>query len=280
MKKSIIFIILLFTISYAQSQSLNMRNHYSRHLFLINPAFAGDSDHGRGFFNGRYQWIGMDDAPRYISLVAHSPLAEGKMGIGGTLSNEQESTISRLAMNIAYSYKAEINEDNSIRFGIFTGFTKGAFHRGQVEMANQNDPVLNSNYFDTFFFSLGAGIRYRWKDLTVSVSSPELLHQNSFSPRVAAYAGYRINVQDEQWAIQPSVLFQTIPYSPSQVDANLMLEWNKTLWTQVTYRTGSSMVFSLGVQVWGVGVGYAYEVNQNALSNVTSGTHEIVIAFL
>lgn len=50
-------------------------------------------------------------------------------------------------------------------------------------------------------------------------------------------------------------------------------------WLAVAYKSTKSLVFSMGVRINRMHLGYAYEQNLNHLKSMYSSTHEIMIGF-
>ena len=82
MKKIIPALLLLINLTaFAQQDAL-----FSQYMFnklMVNPAYAGSRETMTVDLLNRYQWIGIEGAPRTLSLSAHTLLKNEKVGLGG-----------------------------------------------------------------------------------------------------------------------------------------------------------------------------------------------------
>jgi hypothetical protein len=53
---------------------------------------------------------------------------------------------------------------------------------------------------------------------------------------------------------------------------NVMGMWQKEVWTQIGYTSNNSIIFGLGVNYLGFELGYAYQMDNNEMSNVSGET--------
>ena len=105
MKKIIVVTIsLMFLGNIAKAQQDAMFTHYMYNTLWLNPAYAGTRDALTITGIHRSQWVGFDGAPTDQSFTLHSPLLNGKMGIGLSVLNDKigptKSTL--FALDLAY----------------------------------------------------------------------------------------------------------------------------------------------------------------------------------
>ena len=88
MKKLILIIILLASLGgYAQQDVL-----FSQFMFnklTVNPAYAGSREVFSADAVYRYQWVGIDGAPKTFSLSMHAPLRNDHIALGGYVYNDK-----------------------------------------------------------------------------------------------------------------------------------------------------------------------------------------------
>ena len=102
-------------------------------------------------------------------------------------------------------------------------------------------------------------------DLTVNVESHFFLtsgYSRSFS----------------QCKFQPSFLLKYVGGAPLAGDINGVFSLYDLLYFGISYRSSSVDILTQ-VKINSVSLGYSYEYSTNALSNFTSGSHEIVLRF-
>src|ERR1700753_2312512 len=88
MKKVLLFILILVnTLAFAQQDP--MFTHYMYNTLWLNPAYAGTRDALTITGINRSQWVGYDGAPLDQSITLHTPILNGKMGLGLSLVNDK-----------------------------------------------------------------------------------------------------------------------------------------------------------------------------------------------
>ena len=81
--------------------------------------------------------------------------------------------------------------------------------------------------------------------------------------------------------LTPSILLQFIDTAPLSFDLNLRAEYKKSIWIGISHRNEEGVVLSAG-GVWDgwLKFGYAYDVSTSRVSNISSGSNEIVLGLL
>ena len=87
MKKIYIILAFLFAVQ-MQAQQDPQYTQYMYNTVAINPAYAGNRGVTSIVGLHRSQWVGLDGAPRTQSLSVHSPIGEGKVGLGLSIVND------------------------------------------------------------------------------------------------------------------------------------------------------------------------------------------------
>jgi len=99
-------------------------------------------------------------------------------------------------------------------------------------------------------------------------------------PHIFATAGYRFLVGYD-FNLIPSIMVKYINPMPTQIEANVKLQYQDFLWVGAGYRYKDGFNGMLGVNVSNtVNVGYAYDYTTSRLNNFSKGTHEIILGFL
>lgn len=60
---------------------------------------------------------------------------------------------------------------------------------------------------------------------------------------------------------------------------NVMGMWKKHIWAQIGYRTNKSIIYGLSFNYKGFDFGYAFQMNNNVISEVSNGTHELQLMY-
>jgi type IX secretion system PorP/SprF family membrane protein len=280
MKKLVnIFVLVVLTFS-AKAQELNSHYLYEMNWLNVNPAYTGETEGIKAILNPGTQWLGIDGNPNNSMFGIHTKLND-KMGLGGKIVMDKRGVFSNFTGEFAYKYKATIAKGHFLSFGITAGIYRTSLNINSVlddRYTDGADPVFTSQYYDKTSLLSSFGILYQFKGLEIGASSPHLVVSgNPVSDHIFGMARYTLAI--EKLKVISSIVYQNLLNSPNQVDAGLKLMWYNTLWGKFTYKSNKTMLASIGLNVEKVNVGYAYGINEGALSTISSGSHEIFIAY-
>ena len=88
---------------------------------------------------------------------------------------------------------------------------------------------------------------------------------------------FRLN---EEWKIKPSALVKMVEGAPPSVDVTGQALYRNKVWFGTTYRVGDALAFLFQIQATRqLIVGYSYDHTLSDMSNVSKGTHEILISY-
>ncbi len=280
MKKITLLLLIIFSIFTAKSQIIPKYNLYTQNPFLLNPAATGVNGNLRAFVGHKDQWSGVKNAPQN-SYASIDGMITNAMGLGVLMQKQKMGIFDFSNISLNYAYRIGFSSDHALAFGLNVNFIQNKISTDGLYSEELSDPALYSNNFDETLVSNAAGIQYRYKDLSVELSSPLLYNyqdgeafQTSF-----LFVGYDFYFNDNIYRLQPSSLVRYTKASPVQADFNILFDWNRTVWGQVSYRTNNEVMFAAGIFIKYIGIGYAYEMNMDPLSNISSGSHEIMVHF-
>jgi type IX secretion system PorP/SprF family membrane protein len=279
MKNKILLISLiaiLACISNIKAQELANYNLYIQNNYLYNPAYTLDKPNFSAFANSHLQWVGFEDAPRVNTFGIRGPIMKNT-GIGLTISNNANGVANEFAIKVNYAFRAKFADDHYLQFGTGLGFMKDNLS-GINEFSDLSDNLITDEAFNGASFLAGVGMVYFFKNIEAQFIMPQIYHRkaiNYYSIGILAY-NYEIS---QDWFVKPSVLVRGNKTTPFQYDINIMGMWQKTVWAQAGYRTNNSIIFGLGVNYLGFELGYAYQMDNNEMSNVSGGTHEIQLIY-
>jgi type IX secretion system PorP/SprF family membrane protein len=264
----------------AKSQEIPNYNLYNQNLYLLSPAAIGVNGGINAFLGHKTQWTGMNNTPQntYFSIDG---LLTNSMGMGMILSDQKMGIFDFFNANISYAYRIAFSNYQAISFGLNVNFVKNSINSSSLYDEELQDPALMSNKFDQSLFYTGLAVEYRYKNFVANLSSPVIfsaqekyLFQTNF-----LYLGYDFYFSNNIWRLQPSILLKYMTYSPFQADINILGDWKRTVWAQISYRTNKEMVFTTGVMVKNISIGYSYELGFKPISYISDGSHEIVVFF-
>ncbi|MDP3642887.1 MAG: type IX secretion system membrane protein PorP/SprF [Bacteroidota bacterium] len=292
LKKGIIVIVmLLFTVWNTSAQQDPMFTQYMHNPVSINPAYAGS----RGTLNfvamHRQQWVGMDGAPKTLTISVNSPFIGYNVGIGLSLIHDEIGPVKQTGLYADYSYHLKITPKTKLSFGL-----KGGVNMYDVNLLNligaQNDDHLILYGVRKLYlpnFGLGS---YLYSDrFYLGFSIPKML-QNSLSDdqntlnyankeerHIFISGGFVIDIA-ENIKFKPSTSMRMVSGAPLSAEFSAAFLLHDRLWLGGMYRFGDSfgglVKFDLTSQL---SVGYSYDTTQSGLRAYNQGTHEVLISY-
>ncbi len=186
-----------------------------------------------------------------------------------------------MSADLNYSYSDKISDEQTVTFGISIGVIQNNIDKDDVVISDISDPSLYSNKLNEAIFNTGFGISYKFKDLSINLSTPLLYQtQNDKLLNTAfAFASYDIFLQQKMWRVQPSVLYRYSAESDPCVDVNLLAERYEKVWLLAGYKTNKNIAIGGGLFIRNIGIGYIYEVNRSKFYAISAGSHEIMLTF-
>jgi len=282
MKKLIHILVFVGLTFSATAQELNSHYLYEMNWFNVNPAFTGETDGIKAILNPGTQWVGIDGNPSNVMFGLHSKMNKN-MAIGGKMVMDKRGIFSNFTGELMYKYKATIAKDHYVSFGITAGIYRTYLNVSTIledKYTDATDPVATAQYYDKTHLLSSFGILYQFKGLELGVSSPHLVVSGkSVSDHLFGMGRYSFDVEELKLKITHSIVYQNLTDSPNQLDVGLKMMWEKTIWGKCTYKTNHTMIAAVGVNIEKVNVGYAYVMNQGAMSRISSGSHEVLMAF-
>lgn len=291
-EKSIVFLILLlFCVWNASAQQDPMFTQYMHNPVSINPAYAGS----RGTLNFvsiyRQQWVGMDGAPKTLTLSINSPFLNYNVGVGLSLIYDQIGPTKQTGIYADYSYRLKVTSQVKLAFGL-----KGGVYIYDINLLNllgsQNDDhIALFGVRKMYLPNFGVGSYLYSDQFYVGFSIPKML-QNSLSDdqNTLSYvnreerhffltAGF-VTTISENIKFKPSTVMRIVSGSPLSVEFSAVFILNDRLWLGGMYRLGDSVgsmvKFDLTSQL---SIGYSYDLTNSGLSSYNQGTHEVYISY-
>jgi len=290
-KTTIILLFLLAYKSYAQQDPLFTQYIYNKLAF--NPGYAGSGDQFSMDLLSRFQWTGIQGAPRTISFTAHTPLRNQHIGLGlYTYRDELGPSVDYGAM-AAFSYRV-IFSTTKLCFGIQAGFKYMDIDWGLLNPKDPGDILLNNQVTNRAVPDLDFGVYYYGSHFYIGLSAKHLLQnqiivssaapddETSFTKLFRNYyamAGGAVPISDNL-VFMPSLLIKYMQDVPLQADINACFLFNNIMTLGASYRTGNAIGLIIEVNVAkGLSIGYSYDIWFNTLKNYNTGSHEIRIGY-
>jgi type IX secretion system PorP/SprF family membrane protein len=209
MKKILFFILLFLKLSFLFTQQIPQYSQFHRNQFMINPAAAGVYDFVDITLNGRWQWLGVDDAPRTSYLAFSVPLnfkpkyynpgirtssgpitnPEIKTGkfkhtVGGQLLADQYGAFRKLSFSGTYSLHLPLSKLINLAFGVRFGLSSNNFLADKAQVLNVVNSALTytdatytnflANQSSKQILDIGSGLYLYGKGFFIGVSADQL----------------------------------------------------------------------------------------------------------
>jgi len=298
-----IFCLLILFVLPAKGQQQPLYSQYMLNGFLLNPAVAGSEGYTAINLSAREQWAGFQGGPgtyalsfqtrllkkshisRSRSVRRRQPLnsSGGKVGLGGYVFNHRNGAVERIGIKGTYAY--HIRLDNSqLSFGLSLVAYQYKLNEDKIKLEAENDDFYAFANKSVFVPDADAGIYYTTRDLWVGFSVDQMFE----SVLKFGDAGYSRFVMERTYylmggydfeprrglIISPSTLVKYAENGKLQADFSAKAYFNQTVWTGLTFRTGSSVIVMAGVSVDRFIFGYAFDIGLNSIMKHSFGTHE------
>ncbi len=281
-------VLLLSEQSVAQQQP-----QFTQYMFnglVINPAYAGADEALSLTFIQRKQWAGIENSPSTQSLLAHTLFKKKQTGIGFILINDRLGVHKNLNALADYAYHLRVGEKSYLSMGVQAGIHNRKSDYASLMANSGADPKLYNAAISNTSINFGMGLYFRSPRLHVGISTPELIPEtitlnDTLSIQIShinffLFSKYLITV-NENINVEPSVLLKYLSGVPVSFDLNMNLIYRKAVTLGLSYRKSESIDFMLKGQITPqLQFGYSYDHSIGKVSNVSNGSHELMIQYL
>lgn len=294
MRSFFILAIAMFACTLGSAQESGVYTQYHLNPVLLNPGATGQSGDHEFLFNYRNKWADFEGAPRSFTFMYHGGIGE-RVGIGGQLFSEQIGRFRSFQGTASYAYRIRSGAYD-IGIGLSTGIQ-------QIRLSSEFDPFLDETdellnealdgvilfdasfgiygeYDDAFFFGLSFPnlVRSRLADIQGDVE----FEDDEFN--FAALLGYRFDIQNYNFTVEPSIAVKNIRRVPFHIDLNLKLSFlEEQLVGGITYSISedeqSRFGVLLGTRIDELRIFYGYDVGLGAFQDFNNGSHELTLRY-
>ncbi len=286
--------VLLSFLSYntAFAQQTAAFPEYNYNPFIINSAYAGllptteatATNTGFSSFEG---------SPKNFSLSFHTPLNDGKVGLGAGVIRDEIGVTTSTSAFAAYSYKIffdfkdnrpywQIYQPGTLSFGITAGIQQ--YQDNLLELGIMDDPNFSQNINATIP-TVGVGFLFNHARFYAGISSPNILGDRlandenlELNSPVYGYFGYRFyNNRFEDFMLKPSVLIKSEKGAPLQIDTNIAISYRNRFELGAGYRTSSSVNLLAGIYLI-KNLRLIYHYNMALKDSPLGNTHGIMLS--
>jgi type IX secretion system PorP/SprF family membrane protein len=291
MKKFISLAVLILLSLAVMGQLTPVTNQYILNPLTINPSYAGS----RGGLSiaafYRQQWVGLNGAPRTMSLEVDGPVLSSRLGLGLVIVNDQIGVTKQTEVMTSYAYRVNVG-DGLLAMGLGAGLVATNTAWSDLIVLDPGDEyyLIDSRVFVVPDFSFG--VYYNVKNYFVGFSIPRLLgykfdfDKNKYSLKVepgqynyVLNTGYMFSL-GQKTNFMPSALVSYSIGDKLLYDVSAHFILNGRLWLGATYRSTSAVTalaqFAINNQFK---VAYSYDYNFGKLGTYSNGSHEIMLRY-
>ncbi len=317
--------------SAAQAQQDPMFTKYMFNSLAFNPAYAGTHDYLSATALVRDQWLtwnkGNDSygggAPMTYTASVDSPAWEN-VGLGGYASQDRIGATKFTSIELSYAYRFRLTEALQLSLGLQGGISHLGYDYtglrikdpGDINFDQQRGTGLRPNagagaylFADRFYFGasvprLFSSQMIDFKGENAMSASEQQVARNYRHMYIASGAALPIRGRDI--VFKPSILVKGVGWfgdfatssqtvdvvrTPTEVDVDLSLLFNKVLWVGASFRTTVDYVLRDesshdSADLWtafylknGLRIGVAYDYSLTRLQQFGNGSAEVMIGY-
>lgn len=273
----------------AFSQQLPLYSQYMLNDYVFNPAVAGTKDYYLAKSNNRYQWVGINDAPRTYILSVYGPHKTKDMGFGGFVFNDVTGPTSRTGLYGSYAYNVRIKDDIRFSSGLSLGVLQYKIDGSKIILHDAGDQTLSNGMYVDYLPDANLGIYLYSKKYFVGIAANQLFNNNikfkevdqlginKIKSHLMFNGSYIIDINDD-FEAEPSLMLKFVSPAPVQFDLNARVIYKKMVWLGFSWRTKDAFAVMVGYNFKEqLMFGYSYDITTTTLRNYSSGTHELML---
>ncbi len=277
------------------SQQDAQYTQYMYNTVTVNPAYTGT----RGMLSvvglHRTQWVGVEGAPSTQTLSIHSPIGISKVGLGGSIVNDEIGPVNETYFDLTFSYSIPTSEIGKLSFGLKAGARLFSVNFNELNRDTE-DLAFANNIDNQFNPSVGAGVYYHNQRFYLGLSVPNILeteHLEASDPsnlgaassvakeRLNFYliAGHTFDLTDDI-KFKPAILGKLVSGAPLQVDASANFLFHEKLTLGLAYRWSAAISAMAAFQISdSLLIGLAYDRETTELAELNDGSFEVMLRF-
>lgn len=251
-------------------------NNYS----FQNPATAGLFHEQYASISARDQWEGYGHNPKTISFLYERKLAHLNSGVGINYYYDQAGVFMTNTVKLNYSYHMVLDKHSFLSTGLSAGLMQQNIDLSQISPLLASGMESSGHFFDISMgamfksnrFVLGFGVTHLNQPRSSALHSTQRRHNYLTCSYIIALS--------PTLDIKPGVYFKS-DGPLSVTDFNLLVTFNQRFWSGITYRKENAVALMVGADLKGkYRIGYSYDYITSNLRPYTSGSHEVVLAWI
>lgn len=295
-KDKIVTWLILFTLQFfannATGQLYPVSNQYSNHGIVINPAESGKDGALSMTLGYRNQWFGFDGSPKTISVSAHAPFKNDKMGLGILVLSDSYGIVNHTTLRGNYAYRIELGR-GVLALGLSVSAVRMDVSPSRLVAEHPEDEFINGLGQSATKPNFGTGVYYRANKYYLGFCVPELLSynwdessqnyqsiQDQSKYNYFGYGGCQIRLHPHV-TFEPSVMARFFNGNDLQFNITPQLAISDRIWIGANYRTEGTMAALLSCKIdHQLSVGYAYDFEMGDKQHFLNNSHEIMLKYI
>ncbi len=292
-KFTLLFSFLLGFIVVIQAQQVPVLTQSQINPFLLNPAYAGQSDYANVYLHTRSLWTAMPDAPQQYYLTADGALNNAKVGLGFTLHANIEPIIRNIGALLTYRYKIRLAEHHFLSGGLSGGFLQNSLDFDKAIVENPLELADFRGSWSKFNFDFNIGLLYQFRGLEIGAVVKQLIntpfsYEHTTSEKSLTYrlvrhyefsAAYHWRFS-ERFALKSLFVTQSTEGMPFNFMLNACVTYMDNYWIGAGYKLQSAYSIIAGLIISDrLTVGYNCDIAASDYRSQFGLTHEVVIGY-
>jgi type IX secretion system PorP/SprF family membrane protein len=254
--------------------------------FVFNPALAGHT-FGSATYSFKQNYSKVEGAPQNHFLSIHTPIANHRFGVGGSIFQEDVTFLRNTYASAAFAYHLALNSLNTFSMGISAEYNSIGANGVPNFNYTGNDQALNevmagrSNNFDFSF-----GVNYQNRFMKVGLAANRLsagwLNKDN-STLSYYYSGFvqgLIPLRGGEDLLEPYAAYQKLSEVNNTISGGLYYTYNNLITIGGAYRTGNVISGTLGFRLSKyVMLGYSREMITGNIGGFVGAANEFTIRF-
>ncbi len=289
MKKLVLTISAFLILFLAKAQQFPQYNQFLFNKASAFPAYSGFNLNTEAFLTLQQRLLGFPGAPKLADFYIGTALSP-KMGTSFDFLTQSTGNFNKTILRFTYAYFIQLSDD----FFVNAGLTPSAFliHYNIANARNFGyniDPLLNNTLSKQGYTGdIGFSLAVHFKNFDFALDAPQILglkakinSQNYTLSRIlSAYASYNLNLNDN-FAIQPFIYSAADQNLTFDLQAGLMLNYKKLLYSHLTFDYNGQLNLGIGGIVRNdIFISYQYGFGIYGLPQSSAGSHCLNIGFL
>ncbi|TAJ12527.1 type IX secretion system membrane protein PorP/SprF [Marinilabiliaceae bacterium JC017] len=306
MRRIILLLSLVLSISGISAQKYYLTNQYVYDLFMMNPAAAGfykDCYTVNGFY--QKQWFGVDLAPTTQILSFQGPLSGGA-GMGTYVYNDQNGNYKEMGLQQSFSYEVVLvkkrRTNSTLTFGLSLAAEQSSLDQTNFTETGMLDPAIGGGVESGWGINANTGVLLKYNKHHVGLAVTNLMPQTNSMYRednepdqtmdIHFHAGTTIKIPNMDIFLDPLLMYRRNMLVDSRLDLNLKAYFmtpdpDLTYWGLIAYRRtmdhafGKSLGFAatFGVEFKSFNVGLEYQLGLTQAQVDYGSAYQVVFGY-